>query len=291
MYQQRRAIQKLGNEMQHYNKHGTALTANQIIKSKQPRNSFTSLTTEIRWLLPKFEKFLPEYWYANIVLLVIRLLQTSFMALVPRQLVQASIMLCVTLLSISLQSEFSPYRRASDNRVALLAQWLILAWTLSLMLRIAGVFDTPVAATAIGVLLCVATVTVFVIALLLANTDRLNEKRAEFLELNNSPVYLKAEESNEESGEKEPGEVEAGPSRGRESPANEEKIEALDITCSSTSPWSSILSIGSGTLCAAETAEEDDSKPAATAQARFDELASLALAAGVDPSEVTRLRG
>ena len=144
MYSQRRAIQKHGSELQRFNSHrGTGLTADQIIKSNQARTSFASLTTEIRWVLPKFEDFLPEYWYSSIVLLVLRLLQTSFMALVPSQLLQAVIMMSVTLLAISLQSEFSPYRRKSDNRVALLSQWLILSWVSECSRRPQGPQPTP----------------------------------------------------------------------------------------------------------------------------------------------------
>ena len=144
MYSQRRAIQKHGSELQRFNSYrGTGLTSSQVIKSNQARTSFASLTTEIRWVLPKFEKFLPEYWYSSIVLLVLRLLQTSFMALVPSQLLQAVIMMSVTLLAISLQSEFSPYRRKSDNRVALLSQWLILSWVSECSRRPQGPQPTP----------------------------------------------------------------------------------------------------------------------------------------------------
>ena len=289
MYQHRHAIQKLGTEMQQYNHpRGTRLNANQLIKSKQARSSFVSLTAEIRWLLPKFEKFLPEYWFFGIVLLALRLVQTSFMAVIPSQYVQASVMLCATLVSISLQSEFSPYRLPSDNRVALLAQWLILAWVLVLTLRINGVFMRPVAATTIGVLLCVATMAVFVLALRLANLDRLVENRAEGSELNKAAIEVAAEESNNENDVTEPGEVEAGPLQGRESPADEEKAERKDTNLSSSLPWSSILSIGSGTLCGAETID-DTVAPAITGQPSFDELANLALAAGVDRSDISRL--
>lgn len=95
--------------------------------------------------------------------------------------------------------------------------------------RIIGVFEKPAAATAIGVLLCVATVAVFVTALVLANMDRLNEKHTE--QPDSSPVAaveITIKESENETGEKEPEEVEAGPSHSRELPADaadEEKLE------------------------------------------------------------------
>ena len=44
-----------------------------------------------------------------------------------------------------------------------------------LLLRIIGMFEAPIAAAAVGALLCFATVSVFVSALVLANRDRLNE--------------------------------------------------------------------------------------------------------------------
>ena len=78
-------------------------------------------------------------------------------------------------------------------------------------------------------------------------------------------------------------------SQGSEPPAEEEKFEEMDSAHFSASPWSSILSIGSGTtLCGAETVEEASTLET-TAQENFDKLASLAIAAGVDRSEVSQL--
>ena len=77
-----------------------------------------------------------------------------------------------------MQSELAPYRRASDNRVALLAHWLVFLWVSTLLLRIVGMFERPAAALAVGTLLCIATASVFVATLVLANADRLEEQRA-----------------------------------------------------------------------------------------------------------------
>ena len=180
------------------------------------------------------------------------------------------------------------------------SQVLVFAWVFILMARIVGVFQRPAAATAIGVVLCVATVGVFVAAVALANIDRLNEKRAEQPDSNTASgvelttmrtaavkLITKAPK-NETTDDKEPEEVEAGLSQGRESPVNEEKAEQLDANPSSTLPWSAILSIGRGTLCGTESTE-DDSTSVPTAQASFEKLASLAIAAGVDRSEVSQL--
>ena len=129
MYHQRHAIQKLGLELQRHNqKRGTGLNMQHLARSQQARSSFASLAVEMQWLLPKFEAFDPAQWYAGIALLVIRLVQTSLMALVRSQLIQAIIMCCVTLVAMLLQSEIAPYRRTSDNAVALLAQLLVFVW-------------------------------------------------------------------------------------------------------------------------------------------------------------------
>ena len=160
-------------------------------------------------------------------------------------------------------------------RVFLFAQFV-------LMLRIVGVFAKPVAAAAIGAVLCVATVAVFVTALGLANMDRLNEKKLPGLK---ASVESTIDESTGATVEKDSADmIEAGPSQGHECPADEEKVEQhLDVM-----PWSSILSIGSGALCGAEPADETASS-VLTGQASFDELASMAIAAGVKQSEVSRL--
>ena len=92
----------------------------------------------------------------------------------------------------------------------------------------------------------------------------------------------------EETDENDSEQTEAGVSQGSESPAEEAKVEETDSAPFSASPWSSILSIGSGTLCGAETVEEASTLET-TAQENFDKLASLAIAAGVDRSEVSQL--
>ena len=103
MFQHRHHMLKLSSELQRHNSaRGTGLNVNQLAKSKHARGSFASLTVEMRWLLPKFDKFKPGLWHTGVSLLVLRLLQTSFMALVRTQKAQAAIMCCVTLVSISM---------------------------------------------------------------------------------------------------------------------------------------------------------------------------------------------
>ena len=143
------------------------------------------------------------------------------------------------------------------------------------MLRIVGVFEKPVAAMAVGVTLCVATVSVFVAALVLSNTDRLNEKRAELLDLQ-ATVELTTAESNEETGEKQPGEA------GSESPANETKIEQ-DATGEDSVTFSSSHLVATspedtnfllGMLCVVGQTQPDDGA-SATATSHTEEVARL----------------
>ena len=126
MYPHRHAIRKMGTDLREHNKsRGTALTSQQFAKSKHSRSSFASLTVEMAWLLPKFEKFRPELWFAGVAMLVLRLIQTSLMALVRTQRVQAAVVSLVTIVAFSMLREVAPMRRPSDNRVVVLSQALI----------------------------------------------------------------------------------------------------------------------------------------------------------------------
>ena len=83
MHHHRDAILKLGSEMQQQNEQrGMGLNINQLSKSRHARQSFVLLANDLNWLRPKFEKFRPNQWHAGVRQLVLRLLQTSIMALV-----------------------------------------------------------------------------------------------------------------------------------------------------------------------------------------------------------------
>ena len=238
MFQHRRAIQKIGHDLQQHNRRSrTGLTASQLSGSKRARRSFVALTTELAWLLPRFEKFRPGLWVSGVLLLLLRLLQTSFMAFVRSQLKQAAIVCFVSLLSILAHSAFLPMRRSSDNHVALMAQVLVFSWAFILLLRIAGLFQREVPGAVVGTLLCAATIAVLVVALWLANIDRLNEQRAaQPTTTENSenedastelPVEIELVETGSETTEARAGEFggEAPARRGRASPHEEEKID------------------------------------------------------------------
>lgn len=170
------------------------------------------------------------------------------------------------------------------------------------MIRIVGVIQRPNAAVAIGVLLCVATVAVLVVALVLANLDRLNEKRAEQRSDSNTAPAVElttiVDLSGETSSEQEPEQgIEAGPSHETCMPPTDDaanKDTAVDaesdVKPPSALPLPSILSIGSGILCGEGTTADDTAVPVIiTGQASLDELVSLAIAAGATRPEVSRL--
>ena len=98
------------------------------------------------------------------------------MALVHTQRVQAAVVCSITLIAIALLRELAPMRHASDNHVAVLAQSLVFLYTFVFLLRIAKLFQQPVAGKTIGVLLCAATAGLFLTAVAFANSDRLKEK-------------------------------------------------------------------------------------------------------------------
>ena len=273
MYQHRSAIEKLGLDLQRHNsERGVSLNANQLARSKKARASFMALTVEIQWLLPKFEKFRTSEWFAGIYLLLLRLLQTTFMALVPSQLAQSAMMCCITMGAILLQSDRAPYRRASDNRIALLSQVLVSCWVFVLLLRINGMFVRQSPRMGVGILLCVITMALFVLAIVLANNDRLAEKRANRSSVNDNGVQS-TEQSADGNDEKESDQPsapqehdfedrEAGSSATEggnfeQSERNEESGQLkAEESASPSQSWHSFLSIGD-TLCSAEDAEGD----------------------------------
>ena len=180
MYVHRDAIERLGVDLQMHNQsHTSSFTTRQFAKSRHARPSFVALSMNMTWLLSKFEKFKPSFWAAGVGLLVLRLLQTSLMAIVRTQRVQAAIVCVLTLIAVSVLQELSPMQRDSDSRIAVLSQQLIFAWVFVLSLRIAGLFQRPLAAWIIGTTLCGASVGLLMTALFLANEDRCRQQLGE----------------------------------------------------------------------------------------------------------------
>ena len=59
-------------------------------------------------------------------------------------------------------------------------------WAFSLLLRLGGIFQKPLAAAVLGTLLCICTLGVFVSAVVLANNDRLAGDRAKRTDVSDS---------------------------------------------------------------------------------------------------------
>ena len=129
--------------------------------------------------------------------------------------------------------------------------------------------------------LIAATICLFVFALHAVYLDLFNMTNTS---ANDTPSASACEETGTESEE-----IEAGvSSQGSESPAEEKQDDPPPPKPYATSlPWS-LLIMGNDSLCGAQTAE-DDAQIKATGEQQFDELARLAIAAGVDRSVVSRL--
>ena len=124
-----------------------------------------------------------------------------------------------------------------------------------MLLRLGGIFQKPLAAAVAGMLLCIASVGVFVTAVVLANNDRLAEVHAVRRSMDAPPTSGATVENNQCSKE-EPKAL------GASSPEENAKVdEATKVVGASMEqqPWSSLFS---GALCGADT---DDDTHAATA--------------------------
>ena len=183
-------------------------------------------------------------------------------------------MCCITLVSILLQSELSPFRRSSDNHVALQAQVLVFVWV-GLLLRLVGMFEREAAAMAVGVFLCVASLSVLVAALVLANNDRLKEQRAGRRgSMSNTPINQQLNESasnveielvtlgsdaaSEEEQADANGQKTPGLLQGRSASGDEKVEEDGENPPPINLPWS-LLS--GNVLCGAEPVDNDDTTP------------------------------
>ena len=85
-----------------------------VVAKTRSRASFTGLSGELMHLVTKFEQLKPDCWWTHIFLLVLRLTQTSLMALVPNQRVQACLACLFAIVGIVVLRELSPYRRPSE---------------------------------------------------------------------------------------------------------------------------------------------------------------------------------
>jgi hypothetical protein len=199
LYRRRGTIRVLGEKLRLEEARSGIITlardiANNTNDRNDPRSSAVSVTNlkrrasfvgdfkALTYLVDQFESFLPSRWYMSVCFLLLRLSQTTLMTAIPNQLVQTAVVCCITLGAVSTQRELSPYRRPSDNDIALLVHELVFLWVFAMQLRCAGLFQRRLAAIGLGVWLCFATLGVFLRAGVLANRDRRAEARAKCAE-------------------------------------------------------------------------------------------------------------
>jgi hypothetical protein len=107
----------------------TAASSTTTAQKRRPsRRASMMITqaTDLMWLSSKLGKFQPQSWWTSSYLVAMRILQTSAMVFI------ASL---IALIAVSVQTHTAPYRRASDNRAALVATWVIFIWCFVLLVR------------------------------------------------------------------------------------------------------------------------------------------------------------
>ena len=142
------------------------------------RNSVVDLSAKLEWLVPRFDQFQPNMWWIGTFNLVVRLCQSSLLALLKHQPIQAALASGVTQLAICVQNNLNPHRRESDNMVALYAQWLIFVWFALFFMYLIETFQflSPVA---VGMMFVVPSIAFVVRAVQGAFADVKNQIRRE----------------------------------------------------------------------------------------------------------------
>ena len=157
------------------------MTAEELAQQLQSRGRRPSIVVSVRenigWIVGKFEKFRPGRQTSGVFLLVLRMMQTSVLVLVPRQNLQSAAACAIALVAACVLRETMPFRRQSDNEVAVMTQYCVFLWCFAVVLREMGISD-PQALILMGIVLIVATVGVFCFALWRARAE-LNEVRSE----------------------------------------------------------------------------------------------------------------
>ena len=173
MYTHRQKIDIMLHKMkQHDDSTRTMTTVDQLrsVPKRQQRKSIVNLAVSLEWLVAEFEDFREKRWWFGPFRLVMRLCQSSLLVVFPHQTIQAAYACCIAIVAICAQRNLEPYRRRSDNQVALMAQWTICLWPGVLLMRIVGaVASLPT--IIVGLLCVVPTVVVIVRSLQLGIDD------------------------------------------------------------------------------------------------------------------------
>jgi len=121
------------------------------------RPSMIAKASDLMWMSSKIDKFEALCWWTSSYLIVMRIMQTSAMALIEKPSLQAAVASLIALVGVSVQTHAAPFRRASDNHAALVAAWLLFAWCFVLLVRFSGAVGGE-HGIVLGVLLIVLTV-------------------------------------------------------------------------------------------------------------------------------------
>ena len=73
--------------------------------------------------------------------------------------VQAAFGSCISLVGIAVEMQLNPYRRPSDNRIAVFSRWIVFLWAFGLLLRLDGILGS-MPSVLVGLILVLATLAV-----------------------------------------------------------------------------------------------------------------------------------
>jgi len=84
------------------------------LKAQKRRPSIVAHSEEHGWLMTKLDVYIPSAFWIHPALLVLRLLQSSILALFRQQHVLAACSSLIAIIGVGLIQETSPYRRSSE---------------------------------------------------------------------------------------------------------------------------------------------------------------------------------
>ena len=224
---------------------GTLSTVAELRAPTNPhrRPSVADASTRLMWLLPKVKKFRPSCWYMSVLMLTMRLTQTSLMVIFTEQKTQAMLASCIAMISACLHRELDPYRRQSDNKTALFANWLIYFWVVALLARLIRVLGHA-PTVLVGLTLVIASLFVAGHALRSAQRDLKTERdNADGKEVEMTSMAIEPAATTCEGGEEE--------SLSQDSDRHEKIVEDSSTVASS---WQTLAV---GPFCEAQGSDDD----------------------------------
>ena len=142
--------------------HHTLTTIEEVrTKKKKRRASIEDLAVSLQWLESKFEQFQSDRWWFGSFSIVIRLCQSSLMMVFQNQAVQSIFACLIAQVAICSQRNLAPFRRESDNEIALLSQWVIFVWCTAMNMRVTGALAS-LPSVVVGLVCVVPTVALMV---------------------------------------------------------------------------------------------------------------------------------